>query len=68
MISRFVGLIPQHYAVIGADGRTAAEIHQHFNPFVLKYTMEILVPEPPMDRQLLIAAGVLLAGIERRQE
>jgi len=66
ILSRFLKLIPQTYVVVSADGREAAEIRQHFNPFVLKYTMT--VPEASsIDRRLLVAAGVLLAGIEGRQ-
>ena len=67
ILSRFLKLIPQSYVVLSADGRKAAEVSQHFNPFVLKYTMTIPEAEPSIDRRLLVAAGVLLAGIERRQ-
>lgn len=67
VLSRFIFLVPQRYAIISADGRTIAEIRQHFNPLVLKYSMTILQPDPSIDRRLLIAAGVLLAAIERRQ-
>ncbi|MDY6893208.1 MAG: hypothetical protein SVO26_05800, partial [Chloroflexota bacterium] len=67
-LSRFINLVPQTYVVTSADGRTIAEIKQHFNPFVLKYTMAIPEAEPAIDRRLLISAGVLLAGIERRQQ
>jgi hypothetical protein len=51
-----------------ADGREIAEIRQHFNPFVLKYTMEIFEPQLAIDRRLLVAAGILLAAIEGRQQ
>ncbi|HHH40827.1 MAG TPA: hypothetical protein ENK56_02335 [Chloroflexi bacterium] len=68
LLSRFINLIPQDYVAVAGDGRTVATIRQHFNPFVLKYTMTILEPEPPIDRRLLVAAGILLAGIERRQQ
>ncbi len=67
-MSRFVNLIPQTYVVVAADGRTIAEIKRHFNPFVLKYSMTIADADPPIDRRLLIAAGILLAAIEKRQE
>jgi len=66
-LSRFIRLIPQTYIIVTADGKEVAVIKQHFNPFILKYTMTILEPEPSIDRRLLIAAGILLAGIERRQ-
>jgi len=68
MVSRFINLIPQKYAVMQADGREIAEIRQHFNPFVLKYTMEIFEPQLTIDRRLLVAAGILLAAIEGRQQ
>lgn len=68
LLTRFINLIPQDYVITLADGRKIAEVTQHFNPFVLKYSMTILPPEPPIDRRLLIAAGILLAGIERRQQ
>jgi len=68
LLSRFINLIPQTYIIISADGRTIAEIRQHFNPFVLKYSMTIAEPQPPIDRRLLISSGIMLAGIERRQQ
>lgn len=67
LLSRFVKLVPQSYAAVAADGRTVAEIKQHFNPFVLKYTMTIGDADTAIDRRLLIAAGILLAAIEKRQ-
>ena len=67
LLSRFINLVPQTYVIVAADGREVAEIRQHFNPFVLKYSMTIVEPEPSIDRRLLISSGILLAGIERRQ-
>ena len=49
------------------DGGEVAQIRQHFNPFVLKYSMTIVGPGPSIDRRLLISSGILLAGIEWRQ-
>ena len=66
LLSRVINLIPQTYIVL-ANNREVAKIKQHFNPFVLKYTMTI-VDETSVDSRLLIAAGILLAGIERRQQ
>ncbi len=37
-LSRFINLIPQKYVIVSADNREVAEIKQHFNPFVLKYS------------------------------
>lgn len=68
LVSRLINLIPQKYAVMQADGREIAEIRQHFNPFVLRYTMEIFEPQVTIDRRLLVAAGILLAAIESRQQ
>jgi uncharacterized protein YxjI len=67
IVSRVINLIPQKYVIASADGTTIAEIKQHFNPFVLKYTMTIFEPQPPIDRRLIISAGIMLAGIEGRQ-
>ncbi len=67
LLSRVISLIPQTYVVL-ANNREVAKIKQHFNPFVLKYTMTIIDERPSVDPRLLIAAGILLAGIERRQQ
>lgn len=68
LLSRFINLIPQTYVVVSTDGREVAEIRQHFNPFILRYSMMIMEPEALIDRRLLIASGILLLGIERRQQ
>lgn len=68
LLSRFINLIPQSYVLLSADGRKVAEIKQHFNPFILRYTLTIVEPVPSIDRRLVIAAGILLAGIEGRQQ
>ena len=68
LLSRFINLIPQTYLITSVDGRQLAEIKQHFNPFVLKYTMTMLDAEDLIDRRLLISSGILLAAIEGRQQ
>jgi len=68
LLSRFINLIPQTYVIRSSTGRDVAVMRQHFNPFVLKYTMDITDPEPPIDRRLLLSAGVLLAAMEGRQQ
>ena len=68
LLSRYINLVPQKYVISSADGREVAKIEQHFNPFVSKYSMTIAEPSPPIDRRLLISSGILLAGIERRQQ
>jgi len=66
LLSRCINLIPQTYTILAND-REVAEIKQHFNPFVLKYTMTIM-DASSIDPRLLVASGILLAGIERRQQ
>lgn len=66
--SRLINLIPQKYRAVTGDERRVARLNRHFNPFVLKYTMRIEDADPPIDRRLLIASGILLAAIERRQQ
>jgi len=68
LMSRFIDFVPQTYSIVSAGGSFEAQVKQHFNPFILKYTMTISDPEPKIDRRLLIAAGILLASIERRQQ
>jgi len=67
LASRFINLIPQTYIVTSSMGVQAAAVRQHFNPFVLRYSMTIN-PNPEIDPRLLVAMGILLASIERRQE
>ncbi|HIE34362.1 MAG TPA: hypothetical protein EYP86_04410 [Candidatus Altiarchaeales archaeon] len=71
ILSRFrilaIGLIPQEFIVLSREGREICRIKQHFNPFVLKYTLKIHDQDPPIDRRLLIAGCILLLGIEGRQ-
>ena len=66
LLSRFISLFPQTY-IVTAKNREIAKIKRHFNPIVLKYTMTINDTEHLIDRRLLIAAGILLSGIEGRQ-
>ncbi len=68
LLSRLINLVPQNYVVTSADGREIAEIRQHFSPFVLKYDMRIKDSGSSIDPRLLICSGILLAGIERRQQ
>lgn len=67
LLSRFINFVPQQYIIVDNGGKKAAEIDQHMNPFVLKYTFKIVDPGHSFDPRLILAAGILLAGIERRQ-
>ncbi|AQT67873.1 hypothetical protein STSP2_01025 [Anaerohalosphaera lusitana] len=68
LLSRQTNLMPQTYRIALNDGREVARIKQHFNPFILKYTMDIVNGDGEIDRRLLMASGILLAAIEGRQE
>lgn len=69
LIRRFVtNLVPQTWhAYVGET--PAASYSQHFNPFILKITIDF-TPDASrrLDRRLGIAIGVLLNAIERRQQ
>jgi len=67
MLSRFIQFFPQSYVIRAAGGQEVAVNQQHFNPWILKYTMTLSEPTPSLDPRLLIASGILLAAIERRQ-
>lgn len=60
-------LVPQKYTIFDNNGGEVARISQSRNPFVLKYDMEIREQNPAIDRRLIAAMGILLAGIEGRQ-
>jgi hypothetical protein len=68
LVRRFlVSLIPQTYRGT-VDGRPAFEFKQHFNPFVLKITLDFSQDSDGLlDRRLGIAAGLLLCAVEDRQ-
>ncbi len=67
LLRRRLGFIPQKYTVT-VGGQPVASFKQHFNPFVLKYTLDLSQDyEKRLDRRLAIAAGVLLCAIERQQ-
>jgi len=67
LIRRFLAnIIPQTFhADVG--GRRAATWKQRFNPFVLKLDVTV-DPSTGLDPRLALAAGILLAAIEGRQE
>ena len=67
LLSRFMSFIPQKYHVLDKDNLKIADIKQHFNPFVLKYTMDIAEKSNLIDPRLIVATGILLTGIEGRQ-
>lgn len=67
LLRRFLSnLIPQTFHLQGPRGG-AAELRQRFNPIV--YSLEVSVPpDIGIDRRLVLAAAILIAAIEGRQD
>lgn len=68
LVRRFLSnLVPQKFHIQTAAG-TIGTIRQYFNPFVLKYDVDLGGSSPEtLDRRLGVAAAVLLLAIEGRQ-
>lgn len=67
LVRRFLSnLVPQNFS-LEIGGRQAVHIHQHFNPFILRYTMDLARNNGAIDPRMAIAAGVLLCAVEGRQ-
>lgn len=62
-----LSFLPQHYhATLGTE--LVARYTRHFNPFILKMTVEPLTSaRAKLDVRMLLASGLLLAAIEGRQ-
>ena len=68
LFSRLFGwLVPQRYSIRANDGRTVAMLRQHFNPIVLSYSMDVDQSQTQIDPRLLVASGILLSAVEKRQ-
>lgn len=69
LLRRFLSnLIPQQY-VAEVQGQTVCALHQHFNPFILKMTVDFSSnTRDLLDKRLGIAASLLLCAIEGRQD
>jgi uncharacterized protein YxjI len=68
LVRRFItALVPQEFTgTIG--GTEAVHFKRHFNPFVLRMDIDFSVgPQGLLDRRLGVAAAILLAAIEGRQ-
>ncbi|MHC4407544.1 MAG: hypothetical protein ACYS0E_01145 [Planctomycetota bacterium] len=67
-LRRFLSnLIPQHYHINDLAGAEQADLRVRFNPFVYRMEVEIQ-PNATVHRGLVLAAGILLAAIEGRQQ
>lgn len=68
MVRRFLsGLVPQNYDLVLGTQR-AVDYKQNFNPFSYHLNITFEVPNAQFDRRLGLAAAVLLAAIEGRQQ
>ena len=63
----FSNLIPQHYQITDTAGQRQAALRVRFNPFVYKMDVEV-EPNATVHRGVILAAGILLAAIEGRQQ
>lgn len=67
LLRRLINLIPQSFHVKVGE-RIVGRIHQNFNPFVLKLTVDFTEDrKKEIDSRLVLAATILLAAIEGRQ-
>jgi hypothetical protein len=67
LLRRFINLIPQSFHVKVGE-KVVGRIHQNFNPFVLKLTVDFGEDRgKKIDPRLGLAAAILLAAIEGRQ-
>lgn len=71
LLRRFVGLaallFPQKY-VVSVRGTPVAMFQQNFNPFVYKLMVNLSPDEAILDRRLALAAAILMAAVEGKQE
>ncbi|MHC4547784.1 MAG: hypothetical protein ACYTEZ_03320 [Planctomycetota bacterium] len=68
LLRRFLSnLIPQKFHLVSREGREEALLRVRFNPFVYKLSVDV-ADDCTVDARLVLAAAVLLAAIEGRQE
>ena len=69
LLRRFLsGLIPQNYDIL-VNGHRVADLKQNFNPFTYHLNLDFSMDTSgQLDRRLGIAAGILLAVVEGRQQ
>jgi hypothetical protein len=69
LVRRFLlNLIPQNFTVT-LNNAEVAHMRQQINPFVFKIDLDFSSdPDGRLDRRLAIAAGILMAAIEGRQQ
>lgn len=68
LVRRFASnLVPQNYDLT-VGGQKTVDLRQNFNPFNYHLHIDFLVPPAAFDRRVGLAAAVLLAAIEGRQQ
>jgi len=69
LLRRFLtNLVPQNYDMLFGETRVA-DYKQNFNPFTYELNIDFSMdPAGQLDRRLGIAAGILLAAVEGRQQ
>jgi uncharacterized protein YxjI len=71
-LRRFVDLVallvPQKFDLLTEDGRQVAQMRTHFNPFLYRLGISVIAPDDELDELMILAAGVLVAAIEGRQD
>lgn len=60
-------LLPQNYDLTFGEQRLA-DFKQHFNPFRYELDIDLTMNDGRLDPRLALAAGILLAAVEGRQE
>jgi uncharacterized protein YxjI len=60
-------LFPSKYQLVDFSGRTLATYRQHFNVFVYRLGIAVLVEDEVIDDLIVLATGCLIAAIEGRQ-
>ncbi|HSI72360.1 MAG TPA: hypothetical protein VK934_04225 [Fimbriimonas sp.] len=68
LVRRFLtNLVPQNYDCL-IQGQKIVDFRQNFNPFTYHLMVDFLTPPQQFDRRIGLAAAILLASIEGRQQ
>lgn len=72
LVRRFLPLgsvfFPSRYHLVGTNGTMFAEFRQHFNIFVYRLGIKVLVDDSQIDDLVVLATGCLIAAVEGRQD
>lgn len=59
---------PEQFTLARVDGTGIARYRRHFNLFVYRLSVSVLMDDPQVDDLVILAAGCLIAAIEGRQQ